>query len=341
MSTREPTPVPTSTRACLAGEDLDWIGHRSVCVAVDLPTRVRTVTGHSAAEHPAVAATATEVWEYLCARLPQGGPRTRPAVEVDASAPLNSGLSSSSALIIGLFRAFTHRLGTVDEAAVLQWSYDFEYAICHGGGMDQTAIVTGGAVLTEGRDGTLPVLAGQAPFPTDWRLVVVDSATAKDTAGHLAQVRARHAQRDPRLARYVTEADHSAEQAWRAITGQDLDALTAAMDRAHTAMRDIQGMSTDTLEGIRDLARRTAGLRLKITGAGGGGAMVGVCAAADAAAVEEVLTAALAGPYPRARIPVATAAPPAAAVLRPVHAAGPQGGHGPGVLVALPGTGLR
>jgi galactokinase len=64
------------------------------------------------------------------------------------------------------------------------------------------------------------------------------------------------------------------------------------MTDAHRAMRDLQKMSIPLIEQLRSLARSAAGLPLKISGAGGGGALIGVCPATDAAAIAESLRAA-------------------------------------------------
>ncbi|MFH8984765.1 GHMP family kinase ATP-binding protein [Streptomyces varsoviensis] len=299
----------TNTRACLAGEDLDWLGYRSVCVAADLPTRVRVLPAGAGEPGEEAEAEATAVWNAIRRRLPHVDAE-RPAVAIDASAPLASGLSSSSSLIIGLFRTFARHLDLeLDGATLLQWAYDHEYAIYHGGGMDQTSIIAGGATLTEGRDGSVPVLTGCVPFPEDWTIVVIDSATPKCTSRHLADVRRQHAQGDPTLRRYIAAADGCAEKAWSAVVSADLTLLGEAMTEAHTAMRDIQHMSSEVLEDMRRTARRTVGLPVKITGAGGGGSMIGVCRSGDAAEIRHLLSRHLHEEYPHARVLLADAAP--------------------------------
>ncbi|ANW22374.1 hypothetical protein I3J09_30655 (plasmid) [Streptomyces clavuligerus] len=300
----------TPTRACLAGEDLDWLGHRSVCVAADLPTRIQVAASGAQDPHPEVEATATAVWNHMRRSLPGPTVTRRPAVSVDASAPLASGLSSSSSLVIGLLRAFARYLGVeVDGAALLEWSYTYEYEIYHGGGMDQTSIIAGGAVRTEGRDGSVPVLTGCVPFPEEWRIVVVDSATPKSTVRHLADVRRQSQEGDRRLDDYITAADRCAAQVWSAIADSDLTLLGSAMEQAHTAMRDIQHMSSSVLEDIRQITRRTVGLPLKVTGAGGGGSMIGVCPRGDAGEIQRSLSRSLKEAYPRAQVLIADAVP--------------------------------
>ena len=85
---------------------------------------------------------------------------------------------------------------------------------------------------------------------------------------------------------------------WEAVRARHLTALTDAMTAAHRAMRDLQSMSTPLLEHLRAIAHTAVGLPLKVSGAGGGGALVGVCAEADAPRVAESLRAAYRGVQP-------------------------------------------
>ncbi|MGC0315943.1 galactokinase [Kitasatospora acidiphila] len=293
------------TRACLAGEDLDWLGGRSVCVALDLPTtvvarpRAGAPGGPTAAGHWGAA-----VWDFLRARLPDLGPLP-PETEVSSDAPVASGLSSSTALIVALFEAFSALLPAArrpSRATLTEWAYLCEFEVCRGGGMDQLAVSLGGAVLTRGRPAGLPELCEQLAFPGRWSLIVVDSRTAKSTQDHIRTVRAQAAARDPRLAAYLASADAAAGAVWENIRTRDLAGLTEAMRQAHRAMRDHQGMSTPFLERLRRLARSSAGFELKLSGAGGGGALVGVCDAVVSAQLADALRRAYRYECPDARV---------------------------------------
>ncbi|GAA2262857.1 hypothetical protein GCM10010232_63230 [Streptomyces amakusaensis] len=305
-------------RACLSGEDLDWLGGRSVSLALDLTTAVETTSAGTAPAPAAPAAGAGgwsgQVWEFLRGRIAGLGPEP-PAVAVHSEAPAASGLSSSTALIVGLFRAYTaHTAYTayagqgaarspgIPLATLAQWAYEFEFAHFNGGGMDHLAVIEGGALLLSGRPTGLPDILERRTFPEEWAVVVVDSATRKDTSDHIRVVRAQLADRDPALALYLKEADRASDEAWAAIGARDLDGLTAAMDRAHATMRDQQRMSTPVLEELRTAALRAAGLRLKLSGAGGGGALVGVCHRADLPDRTAALRRALAKVRPAARV---------------------------------------
>lgn len=295
-------------RACLSGEDLDWLGGRSVSLALDLPTTagLRPPGARSPAAPGSDGGAGSwpeEVWAFLRQRLSGLGPRP-PAVTVRSDAPAASGLSSSTALIVALFRAFTDVCapGAVTVRTLAQWAYEFEFAIFNGGGMDHLAVIAGGALLLQGRPSGLPDIRERVEFPSEWAVLVVDSATRKDTSDHIRSVRAQLAAGDPRLATYLVRTDAASAAVWEAVHRRDLGALGAAMGEAHAAMRDLQEMSTPLLEELRGLALRAAGLPLKLSGAGGGGALVGVCAAAEQEELAGRLRRAFGPAHPRVRV---------------------------------------
>ncbi|WP_282697127.1 galactokinase [Streptomyces sp. CC208A] len=302
-------------RACLSGEDLDWLGGgRSVSLALGLMTTVEVVPdaerGAAGSVPPAAEGWQREVWAFLRERLPHLAARP-PAVTVRSEAPEASGLSSSTARIVALFRAYTraaHERPLTDET-LTQWAYEFEFAVFRGGGMDHRAVVEGGALLLDGRERGLPVVRDRLEFPAEWRVLVVDSGTRKDTGHHIRDVRGRLAAGDPALAAYRAEADEASGRVWEALLGRDLEALGAAMTAAHVAMRDHQRMSTPVLEELREAALRSAGLPLKLSGAGGGGALVGVCPTAEVTATVARLSRSLRVSHPAARVVPTSAAP--------------------------------
>ncbi|WP_436735849.1 mevalonate kinase family protein [Streptomyces sp. BBFR102] len=295
-------------RACLSGEDLDWLGGgHSVSVALSLTTTAEAGPSHTQAADE----WSREVWAFLRERLTGLAPRP-PAVTVRSEAPAASGLSSSTARIVALFRVFTDPSFTgrhIGDDMIAQWAYEFEFAVFHGGGMDHLAVVEGGALLLEGREHGLPAVREQLEFPDEWRVIVVDSGTRKNTRHHIRDVRAQLAARDPELVAYRAVADEASVQVWEALRDRDLPGLGAAMVRAHEAMRDHQRMSTPLLEELRSLALRAADLPLKLSGAGGGGALVGVCPADTVEETAARLTRALSVRHPQARVIPTPAAP--------------------------------
>ncbi|MFD7530786.1 mevalonate kinase [Streptomyces sp. NPDC059849] len=309
----DPIRAAVPCRACLSGEDLDWLGGgRSVSLALGLMTTVETRPGPGPAPRERTEdGWQREVWAFLRERLPGLGPRP-PAVTVHSEAPAASGLSSSTARIVALFRAFADAsLGgrRVGDATITQWAYEFEFAVFNGGGMDHLAVVEGGALLLDGRERGLPVVRDRLELPERWRVIVVDSGTRKDTRHHIRDVRAQLASGDPALAAYRAATDEASGRVWAALRHRDLAELGAAMTAAHEAMRDHQRMSTPLLEELRAVALRSAGLPLKLSGAGGGGALVGICPAGEAAETAARLARALCVSHPGARAVPTTAAP--------------------------------
>jgi galactokinase len=281
-------------------------------VALDLLTTVEingSVTAEIASD-TALFAWTQGVWRFLRERIP-GLAQDPPPVRVRSEAPRASGLASSTALILALFEAFIAGITTasrVPSDVIVQWAYEFEFAICNGGGMDHLAIARGGATLFDGRPSGLPELIDHVDFPAEWSFIVVDSGTLKSTPHHIKSVRAQYAALDPVLAEYIERSDAASRSVWDAIRARHLNALTDAMTDAHRAMRNLQKMSTPLLEQLRALARNGVGLPLKISGAGGGGALIGVCSATDAAAIAESLRSAYHDTQPGTQVIVARSA---------------------------------
>ncbi|HWD07769.1 MAG TPA: galactokinase [Actinomycetota bacterium] len=258
-------------RACLAGEDLDWLGGECCCVALDLPTTVSLTAGQ-----PAPAAYLTATWRAV------GGIGEPPPLRVLAAAPVASGLSTSTSLIVALLQACASLsgAGVLAAADLAGVAYEIEFAFDRGGGMDQATIVQGGVRLMSGAPRGLPRLLAEAPWPAAFALAVIASTEPKSTRDHIARVRGQLAHGDPLLAEYAREASQAARRAWDALSAVDLVALQRAVNDAHRAMRDRQRMSTPVLEGLRAAALRVGFGGVKLSGAGGGGALIAVDTAA-------------------------------------------------------------
>jgi len=156
----------------------------------------------------------------------------------------------------------------------------------------------------------LPNLIGHLAFPDEWSVLILDSGTTKDTRDHIRFVRNQVVVRDAALTSYVRAVTDASDAVWSAILGPDLAALSEGMELAHAAMRDHQCMSTPWLEKIRAIAWGSARLRLKVSGAGGGGALVGVCDRTDAAAVVESLACRFDGDAPGVHVHAVDAVAP-------------------------------
>jgi mevalonate kinase len=258
-------------RVCLAGENLDWIGKRSTCVAVALPTRVR-----GAATAPACGPEPLQnlTWDHISSSINETQ-RPPPAVSIEQSAPPAGGLATSSALTMCLLQAQRELVGAepLPRGDIIQLAYELERRVTNGGGMDQLCIGRGGALLLDGRNHGLPKVIDRACWPEDWCFVVVDSGIPKHSPTRIADVRRRLAVGDPALLRYIELADRSAASIWRAIGDRRLDQISELLDDTHGTMRDHQRSSTRHLERLRSVLLDSGCTGVKLTGAGGGGAL--------------------------------------------------------------------
>lgn len=290
-------------RACLAGEDLDWLGGACCCVALELPTTVSLTAGA-----PAPPAYLGAVLRSLDIADPE-----RYALRVRATAPIASGLSTSTSLIVALLRACLALRGDADPGslALARMAYEIEFAFENGGGMDQLAIIEGGALLLDGVPTGLPRIVARAAWPAEIGLVVIASRQPKSTHDHIRHVRDQLAAGDADLAAYQRAAADAATRAWGGVACADLALLAAAVNDAHATMRDNQQMSTPLLEELRDAALAVGFAGVKITGAGGGGALIALAPAAATSEMAARLRAALSPGRADANVLHVAAAPPA------------------------------
>jgi mevalonate kinase len=191
--------------------------------------------------------------------------------------PLGSGLGSSAALGVALARALKPAC-TVEEAAALAMRIE---RVLHGApsGVDPAACAREGVIFfTRGQPPRVEAVRGSA------FIAIALSGIARGTHSTvlpLAERRKNDARIDPLLARLGDLARDGRVLFERG----DLDGLGAAFDDAHVVLRDL-GVSCAELEEVVAALRRAGALGAKLTGAGGGGAAIGL--ARDEACAREI-----------------------------------------------------
>ena len=194
----------------------------------------------------------------------------RPAVSLigDAQIPFGAGLGSSAALAVAVARALAgHRRQALDLAGLTAAAGASE-ALVHGrpSGVDVALAIAGGIGVFRRASGLLP-LTGVPPL----RVLVGPSGEPRSTAAMIARVAEVTAGRtdDARL----RELGALADTGTAALLAGDHPALGAAMTRAHAVLAQL-GVSTARLDALCDAARAEGALGAKLTGAGGGGAVI-------------------------------------------------------------------
>lgn len=205
---------------------------------------------------------------------------------VQSQIPVGKGMGSSAALAVACLRAIAGATGRgVGEGLELAARANRVEGIFHGtpSGVD-AAVVSLGGVMAFRRGPPLAIepLALARPLP----VILLDSGQVGETWTQVAAVRDRR-EADPLGVDLLFEAIAALTQAGRAAAeAGDLATLGRLMDQNHRCLQ-VLGVSTPALDGLVDLARGAGALGAKLTGAGGGGLVLGLMPDEGAAAALE------------------------------------------------------
>ncbi len=270
----------------LLGEHSVVYGYRAIAAPLNIAIRAE-VTGTTeknelvisgwdadpAAHNPAGAELASRVALLIAERL--GVADTPVRVEVIPDLPRASGLGASAALAVAVIRAMVHRFAlTITEEQISQLAFECEELV-HGtpSGIDNTVATFGRTILFQKgeRGNTITELSIAKPIPIVIGMTGVRSLTA-DTVG---RVHAGWVKNPRHYDAIFTEIDDLVMSGVAALKRGDLPALGEVMNLNHGLLNALQ-VSSPELEDIVDLARRSGALGAKLTGGGGGGAMIAI-----------------------------------------------------------------
>jgi hydroxymethylglutaryl-CoA reductase len=207
-------------------------------------------------------------------------------IEVFPDVPRGMGLGGSAAIAVAIIRALDRHFGLeLSDAQVNELAYLSE-EIAHGqpSGIDNTLATYGRPLLF--RRGTPPLvesLAIRSPLHLVIGMTRAEGLTAK-TVGNVREAR----ERNPRLYdKIFDDIDALVLQAVAALRDDDQQALGELMNVCQGLLNALQ-VSTPELERLIGIARGAGALGAKLTGGGGGGAMVALCRG-DAAPVRDAI----------------------------------------------------
>jgi mevalonate kinase len=229
---------------------------------LDVPTWELSVTANPSSSEPVARALAA-----IADALDAG----RPALSLvgEAQIPHSAGLGSSAALAVAVARAMLAAAKRPADPALLDAAATASETILHGrpSGVDAALAAAGGVGVFRRASGlramkvpALRVLVGPSGMPRSTAAMV--DAVAKAVAGDAS---------DARLAELGALTDTGTA----ALLGGDVAALGTAMSRAHTVLAGL-GVSNDRLDSLCEAARASGAHGAKLTGAGGGGAVIAV-----------------------------------------------------------------
>ena len=204
----------------------------------------------------------------------------RPAVSLvgDAQIPPGAGLGSSAALAVAVARALMQHGKLPADRKLLAAAASTSEELMHGkaSGVDVALAIAGGIGVFRRATGLrsfatppLRVLVGPSGSPRSTSAMVDRVAAATSAAGDDARLR---------------ELGGLTDTGTTALLAKDLAGLGTAMNRAHEVLSGL-GVSTDQLDSLCEAARAAGAYGAKLTGAGGGGAVIAIAPRATEAAV--------------------------------------------------------
>lgn len=196
-------------------------------------------------------------------------------IEVIPHVPRAMGLGGSAALVVAIIRALDEHFQLhLNDEQVNVLAYESEM-LAHGNasGIDNTLATYGRSIMFKrGDPPELEDLKISEDIPIVIGLTGVESLTAK----MVSNVRKAWENNKSIYERIFKEIDDLVLQSVKAIEKNDLQQLGELMNINQGLLNALQ-VSSRELEELIEISRRNGALGAKLTGAGGGGAMVAIC----------------------------------------------------------------
>ncbi len=190
--------------------------------------------------------------------------------------PLGAGMGGSAALSVALLRLFSQvnsARRASNENEFMQWANALEKHF-HGNpsGLDVAAVLAQGPIVFVKGSGALPVRLG-----ADFWLLLVDSGSRSLTIDMVNHVSALRTHSPAVVDRSLSRLGSLTQGVVEALGCGDLRFVGDAMNCANAELASL-GLSTPLMDEIATGLRQVGALGAKLTGAGGGGFVIGLFA---------------------------------------------------------------
>jgi mevalonate kinase len=197
-------------------------------------------------------------------------------VHVDANCeiPIGAGLGSSASTTVATIFAVAKSIETrLDRREVFKLAFIPEnYLHGHPSGVDQATCTYGGIIQFRKPSKIKPIKVKRPPT-----ILVCDSGVHRSTKALVGSVVKRSRKQTDRFQTHLEEVTRLSNAVVKALKDEDDNELGSLMNRNHELLRQI-GVSTPRLNMLVARARKAGALGAKLTGAGGGGCIIALCA---------------------------------------------------------------
>jgi mevalonate kinase len=265
-----PAQASAPGKVILLGEHAVVYGQPALALPLDRGVRVQAEPASSLRLKTLPASGAAQVQEAL-SRLGEALGSPKVEVSIDSSIPLSAGLGSSAAVAVGLARALAaaaDRTLTDDEVLTLAAGMEQHF---HGqpSGIDHTTCAL--AVPLRFERGNPSRVKRLAVPPT--QIVVVLSGPRVGTKEKVSALRQAYEREPERLSGVFAEIGRLAERGEHEWVAGRWNELGRLMNENQQILRSL-GLSTPAIDALCERMRERGALGVKLTGAGGGGAMI-------------------------------------------------------------------
>lgn len=266
-------------KVILLGEHAVVYGKHALALPIENAVTARVTRGASHGDP-----FCRKILQVVCEQL--GLDAAALAVEVNCQLPIGMGLGSSAAIAVAIARAVSasHRLN-LDDERINSVAFGCE-KLAHGNpsGIDNSIATYGQAMLFSNAAGLAIEKIQLAETPP---IVIALSSRQGLTHEQVAAVGERSARTSAQYAAVFEQIDALSIAGAAALKTASYTELGALMNICHGLLNALQ-VSTPEIENIVGIARSAGAAGAKLTGAGGGGAVVVLCPDAT-----ETVTAAL------------------------------------------------
>ena len=195
-------------------------------------------------------------------------------VEANCEIPIGAGLGSSASTTVATISAVAKSTGNrLGRREIFKLAFIPEnYLHGHPSGVDQ-ATCTYGGIIQFRKPSKIKVIKVKRPP----RILVCDSGVHRSTKALVGSVVKRSRKQTDRFQTHLAEITTLSNAVVKALKDEDDITLGSLMNRNHELLRQI-GVSTPKLDRLVAKAKKVGALGAKLTGAGGGGCIIALCA---------------------------------------------------------------